>query len=601
MKKLFGLLVTFIMIFTLAACGEPDELTCDEDPTQDKCNVEVSCDDDPTQDKCLIEEWGPDLDVEGEISILLWSGNDEYISDIGHKDLEPEELKGQNQAATYAVAKAFNEIYPNVKINILAHSGDPGGPSGWAQRLENFKTEYGQYPDIWASMDVIGEIQRGLIMDLSMFSDDPIYQSLNPAIMDMMNFYGFQAGLPQYLLPWGIYVNYSLAEEYNLDTPPVDWDIDEYTDFITSADQENFWGAMDVTTMYVNTGVTTINSSLTTYDGSTSWVDINSDEVKDLLSYLPLWSDYSVWAERDKVVIVNAGEESEYADDSASAIKDIEFYDDATGYYSGWGYGAFINNKLLTLGGDPWMMGDAAHPDPEYNNRVSFDWDIYPRPSTDYQGNTVGVVLDPMVSFNYCMLDENPECNDEEYAQALLTYKFMSFWVGDTRSWEARAEQMFYAEVDPETGIASLKTALNDSLPVVVGEEFDAQMEAWYSVGIHERFADETLMPGWHEVLDIWQRGDLWDVSDKSFLWWYDNEGTPTPIMDEWLNLWDVELVGSYRYEESWLDNLISKLGDWNTTINARFDDAVLSLQEGLKTYYNYTDDDLVGNFKPAE
>ena len=29
----------------------------------------------------------------------------------------------------------------------------------------------------------------------------------------MMNYYGFQAGLPQYILPWGVFVNKELAED----------------------------------------------------------------------------------------------------------------------------------------------------------------------------------------------------------------------------------------------------------------------------------------------------------------------------------------------------------------------------------------------------
>ena len=125
----------------------------------------------------------------------------------------------------------------------------------------------------------------------------------------------------------------------------------------------------------------------------------------------------------------------------------------------------------LTLDGDPWMMGDLAHPDPTHWGVATFDdWDIYPRPSTDFVGNTVGVVLDPMAVHNYCIDDGNPECTQEELNKIEVAYKFVSFWAGDTRAWKARAEQMF------QDGLL-LKTALNDSLPLVTGDDFDAQME----------------------------------------------------------------------------------------------------------------------------
>ena len=56
------------------------------------------------------------------------------------------------------------------------------------------------------------------------------------------------------------------------------------------------------------------------------------------------------------------------------------------------------------------MLGDAANADPLHWGAIqSDDWDIYPRPSTDYVDNTVGVVLDPLAIHNYALDDQNPE------------------------------------------------------------------------------------------------------------------------------------------------------------------------------------------------
>ena len=44
--------------------------------------------------------------------------------------------------------------------------------------------------------------------------------------MATMNYWGFQGALPSYSIPWGIWVNKSLATENNIDVPDIDWDID---------------------------------------------------------------------------------------------------------------------------------------------------------------------------------------------------------------------------------------------------------------------------------------------------------------------------------------------------------------------------------------
>ena len=157
---------------------------------------------------CTPSYEGLDADVTGELDIMLWSGDNSYTEDVGHLDIPAEELVSQNVAAAYAVAKAFNEVYPDVKINIYAKQGGPDDNEvPWAQELENFRAERGKYPDIYASTDLIGDIQKGMVADLSIFEDDPLYQSFNDSIMGMMNYYGFQAGIPQFVQPWGVYVN----------------------------------------------------------------------------------------------------------------------------------------------------------------------------------------------------------------------------------------------------------------------------------------------------------------------------------------------------------------------------------------------------------
>lgn len=513
-----------------------------------------------------------DTDVTGEVSVMLWSGDGQFYEDIGNKTYAPEELTGQNQATVYAVAKAFNEIYPNVKVNVYAKQDGPNdGGVSWTQERENFKTNYGHYPSIWASTDLVGDTTAGLVADLSIFANDPLYKSFNPAIMQMMNYYGVQAGLPQFLQPWGVFINKELADQNNIDVPDPDWTIEEYTDFTAAADMTNFWGSMDTPFSFIFTGTTTLAQQLSTYPGTGDHINLNSNEVKALLPYIAEWADSSIYGLRD-----------------AGQVPDQVMNDNWW-----WGFKFFIENKILTLAGDPWMMGDAANPtEGHWGAAKSNDWDIYPRPSTPYQPNTVGVVLDPLSVYNYAMEDGNPEMTEDEALKLKVAYTFASFWIGDTRAWEARAAQEF---MDGE----ALKSAMNDSLPLVTGEAFDEQMEIWYSTPIHARFKSATLMPGWHKVLEIWESGQVWDVSDKAYPWNYDNEGTTTPILYEWNNIWDPKVVtgdpeatGPLRFEAGWTAAVLAKLAQWNTDTNARYVTVEADLRAGLKEFYGKTDAD---------
>lgn len=501
-----------------------------------------------------------DAEVGGEITVMLWSGDNTYMEDIGRRTIAVEDLRGQNQAAAYAVAQEFNKIYPNVKINVFAKAEGPDDENGnWAQHRENFRAEYGHYPDIWAATDIPGDIARGLITDLSRFSDDPMYESFNPAIMEMMNYNGFQAGLPQYLLPWGVFVNRGLAEENNLDVPDPDWDIEDFTDYISQADNENFWGVDGAPLAFIETGTTTIRYQMTNHEDG-DYVDLDSDEVKSLVDYLPDWAEVAIWP-------------NQAAGNISQEVMDENWW---------WGYKFFIEGKLLALPGDPWMMGDAAHPNPEHWGAVrSSDWDIYPRPSTPYQPNTVGIVLDPMVVYNYAMDDGNPEMNDEEFEKAQLAYTFMAFWVGDSSSWRARAEQMF---TDGET----TKTAMNDSFPFVADPEvFEEQMSYWYSTETHARFADEALMPGFHRVLELWQEGQIWDVSDKSFPWYHDFEGERRLNLYEWTQIGNPEVTGAGWLDPNLADVVKSRLSDWDRSINENFRRSAAEIEAGLDRFYS--------------
>lgn len=547
MKKVLLFLTVMVLGLSLAACGG------EKDPGP------------------VITYEGIDTQIEGRIDIMLWSGSGTYLEDIGRvapdAELFPYGLTAQNDAAAQAVAMKFNEIYPNVQINVLAHKGDAWTDGKiWSQELNTYKDAYGQHPTIWATIDLPGDIANGIVADLSMFSDDPLYQSMNPSIMQMMNYNGFQGGLPQYILPWGIFVNKELAYAKNIDVPDFDWTIDEYTDFQANHETDVYYGSMDTPLRIIETGTNDIAKSLFEYDGTGDFVNLNSDEVRDLVGYLDEWNEHAVWG-------------GDYSED---------FMND-NGW---WSYNFFKNGKLLTLEGDPWMMGDCATPDEEWwGHCVSSDWDIYPRPSTDYVDNTIGIVLDPMAVYNHCLDDGNKACSDAELTKIQLSYTFAAFWIAETASWEARAEAEF-AQIDQATGDVTYSSALNDSFPVVTGDAFNEQMAVWYSVPKHQRFgATDTngnyVMPGFQEVIRLYEEGQFWDISDKAFPYFYDDDGVRKPTMEEWKLYYDPNInSGVSKGESNFLDTLRGNLLSWNELSNERFQQAWDAMLDGMDRYY---------------
>ncbi len=497
-----------------------------------------------------------DHNISGDLSILCWSGDGNYYEDIGHQNWAPEDITAINVASIYAMAKKFNEIYPNVKINLLA-MGDWEG--SWSQQMENFKAQHGKYPDIWATQSLIEDVEKGLAADLSVFADDPVYQSFNPAIMNMMNYYGMQAGLPQYMVPWGVFINKDLAEQNNIDVPDPDWTIDDYTLFISQADNTTFWGAMDIPIKWINTGTKDINYMLTNYSGEGDHVNLDSDAVKDLLSLIPKWAESTVWTQNDV-----GGVPGEVMDEN------------------GWsGHWFYANGYVLTWDGDPWNIGVYANSEPQ-EGQATFNMDVYPRPSTDYMGSTIGIVLDPLAVHNYAMDDGNPELSESEEEKLKLAYTFATYWVGSTEAAQARVDQMFNAG-------GTLRTAANDSLPFVTGEEFNRQMEIWYSLDTHVRCKD---MPGWKKCMELWEAGQIWDAPEKTYPSTIQVDGAVKQCLDEWNYYYADDKMTAKRASDGWLDEIKSKLPEWNRLANDRFKEADQQMKNALRDFYGYTDED---------
>lgn len=508
---------------------------------------------------------GLDKDTKGEVSIMMWSGDSEYYEDLGHKDWTEKDIKTKQVAGIYAVAKKFNEKYPNIKINLYAKTGDPDQPGtpSWDQEMENFKTDHGKYPDVWVSTDVPNDIKKGIVADLSVYKEDSTYKSYNKNLMDNLNYYGFQAGVPSYSIPWGVWVNKSLAEENNIDVPDYDWNIEEYTDFITSADRKTFWGDKGTPIKFIETGTQDINKNIL----ENGKVDVTTQDVKDMLSYVPEWAENTIdVAQGAKELSVEIAKES--------------------GMFS---YRFFCNNRLLTLSSDPWYLASAADPDANSDVEVvkADSWDIYPRPSTDYCENTVGVVMDPLCIHNYALDDGKKEWSESEEQKRLVSYTFVTYWTAATEAKQAIADQGWMS------GASLKESATNDSFPVVTGDEYDKQMEIWYDLNAHKVYKDENSKPGFQQIVKLWKEGKIWDYTDKTTTISVTENGTKKECLYEWNHMWDESVAGAWQTDPDWVDNVKSKLSDWNKKMNERLEEAQKQLKDALVTYYGMKEADL--------
>ncbi|MDY0347066.1 MAG: ABC transporter substrate-binding protein [Acholeplasma sp.] len=545
MKKRLTLLITVVALaFTLAACSE---------------------------------KTGLDADAAGEITVMLYNGDGNTYEDLGHQTISTADITDDKLGLMYAVTKEFNKHYPNVKVNVHFKLGDSYNwdtKETWAQYRSNYEQQTGTKVDIWSATDLAGDTTRGLVADLSVFKDDAMYKSINPAFMNMLNYYGVQAGLPEYLVPWGVYVNRDFAEEKNLDVPTPDWTIEEYTEFVSHSQENEFYGTENPDFRMIQTGASTITQQLLKQGVDGDYVNVNSDEVRALIPNITKWAQNALWTT---------------GADWSSGGTTGEFY----GSGGWWGHNFFKQGKMLTNSADPWMLGDAANPLTSELMLNDVDWDYYPRPSTAQVDNTVGIVLDPIAVRNYAMDDSDVKLSDTEKEKLEIAYTFASFWVADTRSWEAQSAQQY-------NNAGKFDTVMSDSFPVTIGDAFDEQMAVWYSLPTHEYFKDAERTPGFQKILEIFNEGKIYDVADKAYPWNFTEAGETKQIFHEWNQMGNpATLTGNPEATSpeildgvAFTDAVLAKLPEWNVLFNARFEAAFNELKAGLEQYYGKTQKD---------
>jgi len=502
-----------------------------------------------------VEGVGLDPYIEGELTVMMWGrGGHEFLRDVGRFDMDPADINSRYGAAVTAAARVFNEMFPNVIINVVNTPGPTVDGAVWIQQRENFFIEHGIHADIFMVDDLGGEVDRGMVADLTIFQDDVVFQSYNPTIMRMMNFHGRQFGVPVFIIPWGIFVNRALAETHNIDVPSPHWDWNEYVRFVSNSQQDVFYGSTGINWPLMDTGTRDFHYLLLNRGPDDPFVRFDTEPMRTMLTLAPAMVPHAIWTQN---YLGNVSQ---------------EFLDD----HGGWGWRMFSEGSLLSFYHEPWQLSIAASP--EYPWAVqSPDWDIFPRPSTNYVGNHLGTVLDPMAIRNFAMDDGDPALSEEEYLRLRLAWEFVRFYTADPRSWQARSDFMY--------GPYNLR-ALDEGFPFVTGQMFYDLMDIWFQAPEREAFRDANRFPGFHQVMMLWEQGQFWGLWHNAFPWYYEFEGSRQSIPWEWGSKWSTDVTGAFESDPNWLDMAFARLPEWEAITNQRWVDRFQLLYESIAHFY---------------
>ncbi len=549
MKRIVSLLLLLVFALAMVACGG--------NGTDTTTNVSTT-----TTTAEEVVEYAIDFDTEATINVISWAGDGLYYDDIGHTNLSVVDLKNPKVASMYANAKEFNKLFPNIKINYYGKQyGPDDGGVYWEDEIENYKNKHGAYPDIIPLTNTTGFIEKGYLADLTRFEDDYYYKKINPGLLTQNNFYGFQAALPGYFVPSGIFVNKTLINEQNLDVQSPNWTFRDFTNLVVSGEKgqgtDTYVSISGMPDWWIQQEI--LYNQL--YDGPVGgkYVTLNNDYTKDFFrTGVARWSAYDFYGVSDETFLEDNGS---------------------------WDARAFSNGKSLIYGSGPWYITDFSTSTGWLPGPTGYD--MYPFPSYEGEQNTVGAVTDPVGIYNSCVLDGDLSCSDSEELQIAAAYTFQAFSSVDTRAWQARVNQQY---TDVETGTVQTGV-LDSSFPITTGDLYDEQMEIWFTAPRNALYSDPSMV-GFAAINEIIKSGNIKALSDKSYPWFYTDpdSGETRRIFEEILTYYTIDEIGIT--DSGWYDAFTAKLPEWETLFNKRLDDAFASIRQGLQTYYGYSEDD---------
>ena len=573
MKKKFLLLLALALAFVLAfaACnrGNGDEDVNDTtDPIVDDTTdpvetdpVDDNGDDYEGDDPPVTADVGPrtasgfqplstlPADAEGEVTVLT-GGNHGLFMDIGNNPPEFTAANWSTLRSWYYSAKAFQELYPNIRINVMSVDFFKNASEiAFSQGMINAYAQYGMLPDVWETHSLVLHVLQGEASDLSRFENEASFQVFNPYLMNMMNYYGFQGGVPGWISPWAIGVNIDLAESLNIDIPPLNWTLDQYADFISNADMVNMVGDVWTAGFLVELAARDVSYSAL----HTGRVNLDTPEVRHMLDIQHRIGNYTLWSAWPDENVANLIESFGWSEGAmfagGASLATI---------YAGWQYTAFAN--------------------PAHNDYMPGRWDLWPLPGSAESGPTISTVLDPVVIRNF---EGHPNADH----QLDITWAFTAFHYGSLEGWNTRFVEGRYVlgEDAPEFLGASNHT----SWPGVREPYFSQQMEVWYEGNGGGMLRD---LPGFNKVLQLYLDGHFWNLDSRTFPGSYFEDGVQRGAFEGWSGRESEDVAGVPFSDPAWPDRVKARLGEWTESANIGLERARQELRDALTQFYGITD-----------
>lgn len=245
MKKWLMLVLSLIVVLTLAACGGTET---PEDP-DDPVDPGNGGNDNPTEEIVLsYADWGdPEL-------------NQELID-------------------------AFMAEYPNIRVDL--RQDITGAGAEFTGNLLNAQAA-GVLPDVFAIDNVPTGLANGMLLDVTEFWDaDEDTELIYPNIAETAVYNGKRFALPSFQFIKGIYLNITLFNTYNIPLPEKDWNYDEFVDIARQIRQagkndyvygiDPWYGALDFESIWPTQDFEDVGYN--TWDGaqfnftSQAWID----------------------------------------------------------------------------------------------------------------------------------------------------------------------------------------------------------------------------------------------------------------------------------------------------------------------------------------
>lgn len=534
MNKKYLLMTSLIAGLTLAGCRE----------NEDNLNK-------------ISDDWGivPDLEYSGDLDIFCYIvGQEGMVRDIG-RDRDPSELWDSSLAKYHAVAKAWKEFYPNIKINVIY-----GGIEDYNQRVLNYQNQYGHLPHLMHLPTAPQEgLNKGYNVDLSQYSYMSYYKAINPSLLNYFTFGGFVSAVPMYVYPTGVFVNLDTLEKQYIDTENIldSWTFETMVEYARSTTSPENAGTGYISNDMLNNAVKSINYSLLN-EGK---VDFNTTEIRELLELENQLYEFSSYDWKTGT--------------SKAGYEFIQPYSYNTN---------FIDDSVYTMESSRSFC-NLLYSQMIVNNDEVGKFDFLPIPRANEDSDlSIGIIAEGLVVGNQCPI-QNEECSENSKLAQEAAAAFAMFANVDTRAYEELSKVEWEYQGKVVVGnVESLPVIRNDyRFNYNTSEQTDYEIQLDIYKSLRTAWANQK---GFNEILRIFEEEPENCYAYNTIPRTIPDGSTGTKdIMREW----DRRYYGDGTVtlgDTGWTGWVESNLIVWTNQVNKNIATCYDLLQENIDSYY---------------